>query len=540
MDKFHRFTCYKKDIIQDPLRTRVGSHKLRNFRKDCIKCQKRIYLWEEHKDCREIPKFKYSQLCLYCDQWKTSISKHRKKCKPLEFFIKNRTKLIKNYLKREKLYFKRVHKFPKKEDTFKRPPYLRLNLVEPNPIPKPISKLEPSPQVLRVSQIYNTDLETAKIMAETIQHITKFPSRMCLNYAKLSLNPNPIQKLQKPLEEEAHQDQSPLSKWEKNALVGLKTWDEYLKEQHERHMQWRQRMEALSLVDEEVFIFWEKLKTGQLFQYPERKTTKEEILDVEIASLHEEDTDVKKDGGREDDDQILVPATPKTSSKDPTHEFSPKFLEILDKFTKCHQRQEDEDMLVCGTPRREERENRSEVPEHSEEPEETQFIRLGKRDQARKEIIKIYQECFLNFNSVMKRWISNHITIYFKKRNQIMGCFTYRILKKKQIEVLNVLLFCIRKEFQDSGNGREMMEEVKKRNKLIILWADEDSTKFYSKMDFEFVKYRGEEANLIPFEDNSVMMMHGYTDKIGRHIGIEDDPGRNNNQFLNKITILNK
>jgi hypothetical protein len=369
--------------------------------------------------------------------------------------------LIENYWKRQRIYHRRLQKISEKNDSFKKP--LKIPLEEPMPLKKvapiiipntnlnhALPEKKPDLQILKVAELYNTDLESARVIRDTLDHITKRPSRMCMNYIPIPFNPAPGEWYKKEL-----------THYDKLALTGLRNIEDVAAEEEERHRKWKQKMYDLAdygILGEEFTNYWYNLAG-----FPQK--------------IEEENTTVntKKDEG---DDEILVPETPRRFE----NEISDPQLDLT--------------VENC-------------VSKHIEP--ETRITKLKKKKQIL--LQEIMYHLFPNIERrLIRRWIRTNRSYGIERNKALMGGYVVSNKRKNNISYVDLLIFGISMGNQAQGLGRKLGEDMTKKFKRILAWVDQDAILFYRKLGFSPLITPQNHEKLLFYQDNSVMMHKGFED----------------------------
>jgi N-acetylglutamate synthase-like GNAT family acetyltransferase len=577
----HQQKCPLMDLCRDPCRNKVTSVCLRPGRIECDKCLQRFWGKVGRHRCEHTSGHR---LCIWCDKYKKCPKKHRNKCRYRRIFLDKKFFVV-NFYERAREIFQKRHVnyiFSKKEEKHDRPrptewtPELIKIAAFYGTEDIEVAKKhyhewksdEWTQELRRIAEIYQTfDIQVARKHYRKSQGPYHIPG-FCYfsNEGPMILNPSPIQ---------PHHLKIPPNEKEREALVGLKSIDDDFRETIESTTTYRQLSErtgGISLTDSEkheIFLqcaLWhpyidrmggaknwflkkrlndeEPTSVFKLRKDPELQHLKKPVfwVDPAIREIEEEEGEItdpimffERMFRRQELTNLIQNRQQKQIEKLQEPEEIPE--EVREEQPELEQIErndvdEDDEILVMATPRREDPET---ISEEEEEEREFVFSRFNKNDKDEmKKVLRTYKECFLNFNKKMEKWIKKHETWCMYKSRELVGCCTLKMHSRKRIDFLNVLILCVDQKNQGGGIGRRIIDEIKKICPVIILWSDVDASGFYRKNGFDFVKPVGSDPkdfNLIEFENEADLMMHWQIDRDLKALGLMEDTKRQREYF---------
>lgn len=524
--KMHDKKCPLIDLCKDPHRLKITSARLRENRVECSKCLQRFWGFVKLHKCKYS---KHQRLCVFCDKYKKNPYRHNDRCFYKKIMLKKKFYIV-NYHWRDR-------------EIFTRRTIDKLFEKQPEKSKKIPDSHEWTPELIKVAQIYpGATLEDSQRLLNYWKDPYRNPQTL-IRPEPLILNPaTTIETKRKPnlnalqgcldidqfIEKQIKNSTAYIAATQENELSEFKA--------HRLYLNCLLKNELVNNFGLSYFYFkqdYQDTELKSLFEIkkelnymegvddlPKDAPEIKERLDI-VHSETKEATNIEINSNQEinsDEDYIICPATPKR--QDPNSFSYPEPPE-----TNIDENKIEELPLKNNKVQK--------LPTVDKKIQEhIKISKLTKKSNRSDSIVSIYKECFRNFNSVMLKWVHICNTYYLEVDNQIIGCFTYQKLKKNGIQVLNILLFCIRLNFQRWGFGRMLMEKAITMCDRIILWADAGSVGFYSKFDFDFVI---DDDKWIPYEDQSYLMMRGYTTGDKDRIGINWDGMRNHLRSVNKM-----
>jgi len=94
-----------------------------------------------------------------------------------------------------------------------------------------------------------------------------------------------------------------------------------------------------------------------------------------------------------------------------------------------------------------------------------------------------YEKLFPKMDKNIKEWTKNYCNFGIFINNELVGCCTYRILKIKNIKILNILLFGT--IIQEKGYGTYLLNKIKEIHPKILAWIDKSSLDWFLGRDFK-------------------------------------------------------
>jgi len=594
----HQQKCPLIDLCRDPLRNRVTSARLRPGRVECDKCLQRFWGKVGSHRCEHTSRHR---LCIWCDKYKKCPNKHKNKCRYRRIYLAKKFLVI-NYHERDREIFQKRHLdyiFTKKEDRHDRPrptewtPELRKIAAFYQTEEIEVAQRhyqewkseEWTPELRRMAHVYQTyDIRVARKHFQKWQLPYQVPGFCYFSYeGPMILNPSPIQPY--------HLKIRPNEK-EREALAGMISIDDYFRQMIESSPSYKMLCERSGkkiLNDwekQDIFLRcalwhpyidrmggptcwfikkdpWDKEPTSvfKLRRDPDLEHLRKPVLLAEpgIQTMEEQEGETMEEQEGEVSSvmflrrMIMRPLTRKVNQKHTENlpelpEEAPQEVKKLEekKIVSNENVDEDDEILVMATPKREEPKEEEEtvsIDEEEEEEREFVFSEFKREDkEERKKVMKIYRQCFLNFNKKMERWVDNQETWCMYRYKELVGCCTFKVLSRKKKEFINVLLFCVDQNYQGKGIGRKMIEEIKRKCPLIVLWSDKDASGFYRRNGFDFAKPLSQDPkdfDLIEYEDMSDLMIHFEREKDMEALGLVEDKKRWQEYFYS-FDIRNK
>jgi GNAT superfamily N-acetyltransferase len=135
---------------------------------------------------------------------------------------------------------------------------------------------------------------------------------------------------------------------------------------------------------------------------------------------------------------------------------------------------------------------------------------LGKRKNLTKKVLLLFEDCFVNLNNIMKKWVSNYTTLVMMNEENVVAAVTYNKKKYKGVKYVDLLLVGVDSSYRMLGYGKKIVELITKDNK-VLAWADEAAMTFYEKIKFTFYSTPKNHKKLINYMTDSRFVGKGFS-----------------------------
>jgi len=453
----------------------------------------------EDPGIRRIEVFLQKRLCLYCDQYCFRLRRHKQRCKRIKLYEKIKSDVIPVWEGKIRTFHKRIGKLLK----YKKKMEIR------NALPTIIKSLSRNIGELEITQaaekkfnhpIFEKLRKNTEKCNKLISEIEKGPTvkpppswpRFPRSFLNFRVAPEPIQRTY------LMETKTELTPHEKEALVGVVTWDQYIENQKKSEEIFKRKKED----------FLKDYRNDFYIQVEKDKFENTRVIDINIDD----------DGS----DSIIAPRTPHhetatdcmgrfiervKGSDSPAYEPEPPIPEKNDESLN-----EDDGMDMPV-----------EIEEKNPNEEKNQSFGFQISEMDRKYFDRVKRLYRVGFEFIetwqITGWMKEDTTLICYNERHLISALTYKHLSFAGVDYLDLILLGVNQQYRGQGFGTKIMEKLMEFGR-VLTWADDYAVGFYEKLGFMKFWPTTNTQDLLIFFTHSTLMGFGFSVEDSRKMNL--------------------